>query len=159
MVRKFQMEDLDAVVALANRAWRPINKVSREALGDKISDLLRPGGDENSKGAVVRGEVLANPQNFFVCIEEGRLVGFIGFRMDNASKIGTIGHNAADKTCSVKGIGQQLYKAVLDYFRENGMIAARVFTGLDEAHAPARRAYERAGFNKSLKHVTYYMEL
>ena len=48
---------------------------------------------------------------------------------------------------------------MLDYFREQGMVVAKVFTGLDEAHAPARRAYQRAGFDHSLEHVTYYMEL
>ena len=35
------------------------------------------------------------------------------------------------------------------------MIAVTVSTGLDEGHAPARRAYERAGFEKHLDSVTY----
>lgn len=158
-VRKFKDEDLETVIALANTAWKPINRYSREALGDKIADLLRPAGDDVSKGITVRAQIAEHPENFFVCEEGGKVVGFIGCSLDFESKIGTIGHNAADKTCGIKGIGQQLYKAVLDYFRANGMKAAKVFTGLDEAHAPARRAYQRAGFNKSLEHVTYYMEL
>ena len=35
----------------------------------------------------------------------------------------------------------------------------KVTTGLDWAHAAARRAYERAGFKKHLESTTYYMEL
>ncbi len=158
-VRKFRPEDTETVVALANKAWKPINKVSRARLGDKIADILRPAGDDVSKGITVRQQLAEHPENFFVCEEEGRIVGFAGCSLDFNSKIGTVGHNAADKSCGVKGIGQQLYKAVLNYFREQGMVVAKVFTGLDEAHAPARRAYQRAGFNRSLEHVTYYMEL
>ena len=158
-VRKFRTEDTEAVVALANAAWKPINKVSRERLGDRIADVLRPDGDDISKGITVRQELTEHPENFFVCEEGGRIVGFAGCFLDYKLKVGTVGHNAADKTCGVKGIGQQLYKAVLDYFREQGMVVAKVFTGLDDAHAPARRAYQRAGFDHSLEHVTYYMEL
>jgi hypothetical protein len=36
---------------------------------------------------------------------------------------------------------------------------AMVTTGLDEGHARARRAYERAGFDRSLHFLTYYKEL
>ncbi|MBT4097360.1 MAG: GNAT family N-acetyltransferase, partial [Gemmatimonadetes bacterium] len=34
-----------------------------------------------------------------------------------------------------------------------------VGTGLDDAHAPARRAYERAGFDIAQQDVTYYKKL
>jgi len=34
-----------------------------------------------------------------------------------------------------------------------------VTTGLDYAHEPARKAYQRAGFSRKLESVTYYMEL
>ena len=40
-----------------------------------------------------------------------------------------------------------------------GALAVRVTTGADDAHAPARRAYEKAGFEKSLSSVTYYKKL
>ena len=160
IVRKFRPEDTEAVIALANTAWQPINKMSRDRLGNKIADIIRPAGDKISKGLTIRRELSEYPQNFFVCEDDnGKIIGFSGCRMDFNSKIGIVGHNAADKTCGKKGIGQMLYKAVLAYFRENGMVIAQVFTGLDEAHAPARRAYRRAGFNRSLEHVTYYMEL
>ena len=43
----------------------------------------------------------------------------------------------------------------LEEMRQEGMIAVTVSTGLDEGHAPARRAYERAGFEKHLDSVTY----
>lgn len=39
-----------------------------------------------------------------------------------------------------------------------GMKYATVSTGLDDGHAPARRAYEKMGFSKNLPSVKYYME-
>jgi len=48
---------------------------------------------------------------------------------------------------------------VFERFRQEGMRYAKVTTGLDEAHARARRAYERAGFNVRQEDVTYYKEL
>ncbi len=39
------------------------------------------------------------------------------------------------------------------------MIYTMVMTGLDDAHAPARRAYEKAGFDKHIENIRYYREL
>jgi hypothetical protein len=36
---------------------------------------------------------------------------------------------------------------------------AKVHTGLDPSHAPARRAYEKAGFTTQLPTVDYYRKL
>lgn len=43
--------------------------------------------------------------------------------------------------------------------KNEGMIYATVSTGLDDAHTPARRAYEKADFDKALENVRYYKEL
>ena len=59
----------------------------------------------------------------------------------------------------VKSLNRQMYGAVLAHFPEQGMRFAEVRTGLDEAHAPARRAYERTGFNIRHEDVTYFKKL
>ena len=43
--------------------------------------------------------------------------------------------------------------------KTNFIKVAKVTTGLDWAHAPARRAYERAGFKRHLDSTTYYLDL
>jgi len=160
MIRAFCDSDREVIIDIANRAWAPIRRMSRNALGDKISDLLvGSAGDSRSKGEEVRRKTENAPGDILVCEEDGKVVGFICFTTDNEKKIGTIGNNARDPECDLKGIGQQMYQAVFEIFRKRGMQAARVTTGLDDAHAPARRAYERAGFNRKLTSVTYYMEL
>jgi ribosomal protein S18 acetylase RimI-like enzyme len=159
MIRAYRTEDLPVVMDIANRAWRQIRKISREALGDRISDLLRPLGDEFSKGEEIRRQALADPEHFWVCEEDSKVVGFITFAIDEQHQGGEILNNAADPDCGIKGIGQQMYKAVLEYFRQKGLKFVKVTTGLDEGHAGARKAYERAGFDRSLQYVTYYQEL
>ncbi len=159
MIRAYRAEDLPVVMGIADRAWRPIRKISRASLGDRISDFLRPSGDAFSKGEEVRRQALSDPEHFLVCEEEGKVVGFITFAIDEQHQGGEILNNAADPDCGIKGIGQQMYKAVLHFFRERGLKFVKVTTGLDEGHAPARRAYERAGFDRSLQFVTYYQEL
>jgi len=112
-----------------------------------------------SKGNQIRSHCQRHPEWTFVAEEQGRIVGFVTFRLDRDSQIGVIGNNAVDPDCGLKGIGQQMYAAVLDHFRQQGMKAAKVGTGLDWAHAPARRAYERAGFDRKHENVTYWQTL
>lgn len=157
-IRPFRPEDLPVIMDIGNRAWRPIRKMSRAALGDAIADVLNPYGDDVGKGLEIRRQAGEHPENIFICEENGRIAGFITFQM-SPDGIGEILNNAVDPDCGLKGLGQQMYRAVLDHFRMHGMKVARVVTGLDDAHAPARRAYERAGFQKNLRHVSYYMKL
>lgn len=159
MMRPLRPEDLPVVADIANRAWAPIMQSSRAELGDVLSDVIRPFGDALSKGREVEGQARTDPDRFWVCEEEGRVVGFITFALNHERRLGEILNNAVDPACKLKGIGQQMYQAVLARFRAEGMRAAKVLTGLDDAHAPARRAYQRAGFNRSRQSVTYFMEL
>ena len=143
---------------IANRAWREIYKMFREAYGDELFQLTIP-DEANSKGNQIKSYCERHPEWVFICEEADRIVGFVTFSLDTDSKTGSIGNNAKDPDCELKGIGQQMYKAVFEYFRKHGMVYAKVHTGLDYAHAPARRAYERAGFHISHKDVDYYMKL
>ena len=158
MIRKYKQEDLTTIMDIANRAWREIYKMFREAYGDELFQLIVP-DEANSKGEQVRSHCARHPEWIFICEEEDKIAGFVTFSLNTESKIGSIGNNARDPECALKGIGQQMYKAVFEYFREHGMLYAQVHTGLDYAHAPARRAYERAGFDISHKDVDYYMKL
>jgi GNAT superfamily N-acetyltransferase len=90
---------------------------------------------------------------------EGRIAGFFTFTLDQDRRIGTISNNAVDPAAQGRGLGTAMYERALDLFREARMEYARVRTGLDEGHAPARRAYEKAGFDLSLPDITYYCKL
>jgi len=158
MIRNYKPEDLATIMNIGNKAWRRIYKMFREAYGDELFQIIVP-DEEIVKGEQIKSHCEGHPEWILICEEEGRIVGFITFSLNFDKKIGTIGNNAKDPDCSLKGIGQQMYKAVFDYFRDQGMIYASVHTGLDYAHEPARKAYERAGFNIHHEDVDYYMKL
>jgi RimJ/RimL family protein N-acetyltransferase len=158
MIRKYKPGDLAKIVDMGNRAWREIYRMFRETYGDELFQLVVP-NEATFKGEQIKSHCERHPEWVFVCEEEERIVGFITFTLNFGTKIGEIGNNAKDLDCDLKGIGQQMYKAVLDYFREQGMVYAKVHTGLDYAHAPARKAYERAGFDIHHEDVDYFMKL
>jgi GNAT superfamily N-acetyltransferase len=56
-----------------------------------------------------------------------------------------------------RGIGTALNKFVLEKMKESGMKLAVVATGGDPGHAPARRAYEKAGY-RAFPGVRYYQD-
>ncbi|MBE6374234.1 MAG: hypothetical protein E7055_19485 [Lentisphaerae bacterium] len=56
-MREYRGTDLETVMSIANEAWRTIRQMSREALGDAISDLLNPAGDAKSKGLQVKAQI------------------------------------------------------------------------------------------------------
>jgi ribosomal protein S18 acetylase RimI-like enzyme len=156
-MRPYQDSDLAKVMEIANIAWRPIRQMSRAALGDTIADYLNPTGDNESKGLQVKYQIESGNWDIAVCEHEGELVGFITWSINGIW--GEICNNGALTETGLKGIGQTMYKYVMEEFRKAGVKVVKVTTGLDWTHAPARRAYERAGFKKHLDSTTYYMEL
>jgi len=143
---------------IADRAWQKIYDMYLDAYGKGLFEILVP--DRNSsKGEQIKNHCGKYPEWIFICEENKRVVGFVTFFLDYEKRIGEIGNNAVGPDAGLKGIGQQMYKAVLKHFTEEGMTYAKVATGLDDAHAPARRAYERAGFDIKVEDVTYYKKL
>ena len=52
-----------------------------------------------------------------------------------------------------------MYDFALARMKEAGMQVATVATGADPSHAPARRAYEKAGFTVQIQSVWLYRKL
>ncbi len=158
MIRPYKPQDLPRIMDIANRAWRGIYAMFKGRYGSELFALIVP-DERTEKGGQVRRHCEAHPDQVYVCERGGRIAGFVTFRLDHEKKIGEIGNNARDPDPAAKGVGQEMYTAAFERFRAEGMLYAKVSTGLDEAHAPARRAYERAGFSISHEDVTYYMKL
>ena len=158
MIRSYRPQDLPAIMDIANRAWQQIHKMFREIYGEELFQILVP--DEfTRKGNQVKTQCIEHPEWVYICEEADKIVGFVTFMLDKEKGIGEIGNNAVYPDCNLKGIGQQMYTAVLNHFRQRNMLYAKVYTGLDYAHTRARNAYERAGFNIRHDDTIYYMKL
>jgi GNAT superfamily N-acetyltransferase len=162
VIRPALPEDNARCQEIAMAAWEPIYASSRAALGDAIFNQLHPDG-LSSKARQIASAFHSRPDWILVALAHDQgaahIVGFATFRLDHERKVGEIGNNAVDPAWRGRGIAGALYERVLDRFRDEGMTVARVTTGLDDAHAPARAAYKKVRFERGTQNVTYYREL
>jgi ribosomal protein S18 acetylase RimI-like enzyme len=158
-IRAFEPRDEEAIVAIAVAAWAPIFCHYRERMGDGLFEAVHSnwqGEKERQVRAACRARSRAT-----VCVAEvvGQVVGFCTFYPDRTPGVGEIGNNAVDPAWQGRGIAPQMYEYAMEQLRALGDVAVRVHTGGDPAHAPARRAYQKAGFGVGLPEVTYYRAL
>lgn len=158
MIRAYREEDFDAASNLLARGFAKIFSALRQQLGEELF-LATFGKMEGNRRELLRKIADADPANILICEREGRMVGVITFYADPVRKIGTINMNAVDPECGEKGVGQEMYNAVVERCKKSGMKFLVVNTGTDEAHAPARRAYERLGMHPTHGSINYMMEL
>ena len=160
LIHHARAEDMDRVGQIAREAWVRIHDSLTEILGEELHDILSANWEE-IKEAGVRAHWERHPEWFHVVgpAETGEVIAFVSYTIDETRSMGKIGNNGVAPEVQGKGIGTAMYSYVLDLFRDAGLKYAMVGTGLDEGHAPARRAYEKAGFDIAKKHVEYYVYL
>jgi len=157
-MRKYEPRDLEVIMDIGNRAWKPIYAMFRSIYGDELFGVNVP-DEATEKGRQIRCSCSEHPELVMVCERNGRVIGFITLLLDRTKGVGEIGNNAVDPLSGERGAGQEMYRAALDFFKSEGMRYAKVTTGMDESHAPARRAYERAGFKIHHENITYYQKV
>lgn len=158
MIRLCTPGDIPRICEIAKLAWEKIFDYLETSYGKNLYNTVNPDCRNSKTPAIIRF-FEQHPDWLYVAERNGRVVGFICFEINSSTRCGTIGNNAADPECGEKGVGQEMYQAVLEKFRQEGVKAAMVTTGADPAHAPARRAYERAGFKLKTEQVFYIMDL
>lgn len=158
-IREWKEADLQKVLAITIDAWRPVYNGYLQQMGPDIFQAIHGGWEERKKQVVLNSCRNRQGVSVYVVEVEGDVAAFIGYKVDEAQQCGTIYDNAVDPKYQGRGIAQAMYKFILDKMREEGMKYATVLTGGDEAHIPARRAYEKAGFNHVIPSVRYYMKL
>ena len=152
--------DLDRIGEIIRQVWDPIFALHEDNLGEDLFSVVCSNWPDRMKASVGR-HLAQNPDWIFVVesSEIGEVIAFIQFLLGGETGVGIVGLNAVAPECQGQGIGTMMYTFVLNRFREEGLKYAQVRTGLNDAQAPARRAYEKAGFNIAKKEVTYYTYL
>ena len=131
----------------------------RALLGDTIYETAQAHEDAGQAGLL---EAMFEPDSIWEVhvVRRGEIiVGFVSVRLDRERAIGEIGLNAVDPEHAGVGVGTAMYGHALARMREAGMRVATVATGGDPSHAPARRAYEKAGFDAEIPSVWMCREL
>lgn len=155
-IRPATEEDADTLVAIALNEWKAIYEGYREQMGEELYFTFFPDCNADKEGQIRRNVASGN---CFITECDGKIAGFINYVYSESEKIGTISNNAVSSEFRGRGIGPRQYEFVFDRLRSLGAVAVKVTTGFDDAHAPARRAYEKAGFSANTKSITYYKKL
>jgi GNAT superfamily N-acetyltransferase len=157
MIRAFHQDDLATIVEFSLRAWEPVFSSVRHVLGDDLFLRLHPDWKEDQAQAV-RSACTNEERDVFVALADGRPVGFVAVALNAFhERMGVIDIIGVDPEYQRRGISSLLTQFATEHMLSRGMDIAVVETGGDPGHAPARAAYEAAGF--TLLPIARYFQL
>lgn len=152
-IRLANTKDLPKMENIRRKAFRPVFASFRNILGDEIYSLAQE-PEDNKQGELLSSMLgLDSVWQLFVLELSQEVIGFVSVQLDNKTKVGEIGLNAVHPDYSGKGFGTEMYKYAIKIMKKSGMQVATVATGGDESHIPAKKAYEKSGFDVQISSV------
>lgn len=146
-------EDEPRLQSIRRAAFAPIFATFRSLLGNEIYDLAQRRSDEAQEGLLTSLMTPDSTKSLYVAWSGDEIVGFVAVLLDHDTLLGEIGLNAVDPRYAGRGAGSAMYEFALGLMRQAGMKVATVSTGGDPSHAPARRAYQKVGFDAVIPSV------
>ena len=137
---------LDAIIRLSLRAWTPVFESIQNAMNAEVYQAFYSDDWRVSQQKAIEEVCAAEDTNVWAAIDAGSTVGFIAVKLHSEADMGEIYMVAVDPDFQGHGIGTALTEFALSWMKEAGMSVAMVETGGDPGHAPARRTYEKVGF-------------
>ena len=158
-IRPFETSDLPRLHEIREAAFRPVFQSFRQIVGEPIAGTALAGAE--AEQATLLDDCCKPDSHYkvFVAVKNAEIVGFVAVSLDAQKKVGELGLNAVHPSHAGEGIGTRLYTFALEAMRDAGMTVATVGTGGDPSHAPARRAYEKAGFEVAIPSLWLYKRL
>ncbi|WP_437570644.1 N-acetyltransferase family protein [Sorangium sp. So ce542] len=151
--RHARPEDAPRLQAIRRAAFAPVFASFRAILGDEIYELAQRRTDEAQEGLLTSLMAAGSGWEVYVAQSGDEVAGFVAVQLNPETLVGEIGLNAVDPAQAGKGIGTAMYELAAARMKQAGMRVATVGTGGDPSHAPARRAYRKAGFDVEISSV------
>ena len=158
-LRSIRPDDLPELHRIRRLAFAPIFESFRSLVGEEIAPIAFAAAEEEQARHLDEICAPGSGHHVLAAIEDGEMVGFVSFSVDAIKRTSELGLNAVAPAQAGRGIGPWMYETVLVRMKELGAEVVEVGTGGDPAPAPARRAYEKAGFSRSIPGVHYYRKL
>jgi ribosomal protein S18 acetylase RimI-like enzyme len=162
VLRHAREADLPAVDSLTVICYRPIQESYVAMLGEECYEAIRQNPEltwEERKIRQNRELFAEHPERLWVLADDEGIFGFVSFWLVPDQHYGHIDNNGVHPDRAGQGWATFMYREVLQHFRDVGLRFAHVDTGLDDAHIPARRAYEAVGFDRQVPIVEYWQDL
>jgi ribosomal protein S18 acetylase RimI-like enzyme len=162
VLRHARKEDMSCIDVITVLCYRGIHESYVEMLGEECYQAVRHEPHltwEERKTGQVHRLFSEHPDWVWVLEQKAEIIGFVTFMLFPSQSYGHIDNNGVDPKHAGKEWGRFMYQHVLKHFRDKGLSFAHVDTGLDDAHIPARRAYESVGFDRKVPVVEYWQDL
>ena len=155
-IRPATDDDLPHWQTIRAAAFAPVFASFRELLGAEIAAITQTNDDADQAAYLASLFAPDAGWELYTAVLDTQIVGFVSVQLNKETAVGEIGLNAVHPAAAGQGIGTALYQFALDRMQAAGMRVATVGTGGDPSHAPARRAYEKAGFSAQIPSVYMY---
>ena len=144
-IQPYNHNQIGAVIRLSLRAWAPVFESIQGVMNPAVYAHFHPDRRVSQQQAV-EDVCAAEDTDVWVAVEGSVIVGFVAVKLHPDNSLGEISMLAVDPDFQRRDIGAALTHFALAWMQEAGMAVARVETGADPGHGPARRTYEKAGF-------------
>ena len=141
-------QHLEAVLEVTRAAWSPVFPLMQKDIPCYVFEAFYPEGWLKRQLADVEAICLDEETDIWVAMTDGTLSGFLGLRAHAEDSMGEIYIIAVDPAYQRRGVGAALMAFAFAWMQKRGLAMAMVETGGDRGHAPARAAYESAGFER-----------
>lgn len=153
-IRALLPADVDVIVDFSLRAWAPVSASFEGVLGREIYRRVYPDW-LTSQAQAVRDSCADERAEVWVATVGEQPVGYVALIIDSDRRAAVIDMLAVDPNHQGQGVGTALVEHAVARAAAAGASVVSVATGGDAGHAPARRAYDKAGFTP-LPLVRYY---
>ena len=162
VLRHAAAADLPAIDQLTTVGYAPIQESFVAMLGQDLYETVQSDAGrtwEERKIEQNRRLFAEHPEQVWVLEDTGWVFAYVSFWLFPERSYGHLDNSAVDPSCRGEGWARFMYIHVLEHFRSLGLRFAHVDTGLDDAHIPARAAYEAVGFDRSVPTVDLWRRL
>jgi ribosomal protein S18 acetylase RimI-like enzyme len=144
----FEPGHRETLLALSIRAWQPVFALLENAVPPFVYDAFYPEGWRTRQLADLAAVLDGEPHAVDVALHGSQPIGWVCTRLHPLDMMGEIHVIVVDPEFQRRGVGRALMRHAAERSRAAGMRMLMVETGDDSGHAPARLAYEAAGFQR-----------
>jgi ribosomal protein S18 acetylase RimI-like enzyme len=156
IIRPLEPGDLATLQNIRQAAFAPVFRSFRDIVGEKIATIALASAEAEQSQLLDTICAADSTHHVLIAMIDEETVGFVSFTIDADKRTGEIGLNAVHPDYAGRGIGTRMYQKAMARMKEQGVEVATVGTGADPSHAPARRAYEKAGFGPRIPSIYLY---
>ena len=144
-IEPYSVEHLEGIVRLSLRAWEPVFVSIEREMGPEKYQEYYPDWRKSQQADVE--SVCANTKmRVWTALNGDTPIGFVGVKTHADEHMGEVYMVAVDPDAQGKGIASRLIDVAVEWMKGQKLTMVIIDTGMDAGHAPARRTYEKLGF-------------